>query len=241
MLFPHEANTFLAPTAKGRAEHVRFSNRPVGVKRFQTIHRHGVDVARGLVLLFGIGTRALPIWDSRTRRNNLCSGLAVLQTTESKRTFRTHLIHRPAGTSFHHAVELGISLLSDLMLSRLSCRYRGLFPGVHRNSAAVSPDAVQDARPADAPARRSLSSSRSAWRSSCCPRLEPRPLRHPHQHGVEPLRRASPASSRRRILISHRFGRSRRIGTWQVSSRPNTAHDRLGVHGKRAGTSTVAR
>ena len=33
-----------------------FSNRPVGVKRFQTIHRHGVGVTRGLVLLYGIGT-----------------------------------------------------------------------------------------------------------------------------------------------------------------------------------------
>src|SRR5271154_1009757 len=41
---------------------VRFSNRPFGVKRFQTIHHQSVDVARGLVLLFGIGTRALPPW-----------------------------------------------------------------------------------------------------------------------------------------------------------------------------------
>ena len=35
---------------------VGFSNRPFGVKRFQTIHRHGVGVTRGLVLLYGIGT-----------------------------------------------------------------------------------------------------------------------------------------------------------------------------------------
>jgi hypothetical protein len=40
---------------------VRFSNRPFGVKHFQTIHRCNVDVARGLVLLFGIGTKAL-VW-----------------------------------------------------------------------------------------------------------------------------------------------------------------------------------
>jgi len=59
---------------------VRFSNRPSGVKHFQAIHHHSVDVARGLVLLFGIGTRALPSWDSKTRRNNLWGGLAVLQT-----------------------------------------------------------------------------------------------------------------------------------------------------------------
>ena len=56
---------------------VRFSNRPVWVKRFQTIHRYGVDVAHGLVLLFGIGTKALPSWDSKTRWNNLIGGLAV--------------------------------------------------------------------------------------------------------------------------------------------------------------------
>src|SRR5713226_8720303 len=37
-----------------RNHDVRFSNRPFGVKRFQTIHHHSVDVARGLVLLFGI-------------------------------------------------------------------------------------------------------------------------------------------------------------------------------------------
>src|ERR1700674_4578057 len=40
---------------------VRFSNRPFGVKHFQTIHQCDVDVARGLVLLFGIGTKAL-VW-----------------------------------------------------------------------------------------------------------------------------------------------------------------------------------
>ena len=52
-------------------EDVRFSNRPVGVKHFQTIHRCGVDVTHGLALLYGIGTRALPSWDPRTGRNNL--------------------------------------------------------------------------------------------------------------------------------------------------------------------------
>ena len=59
---------------------VCFSNRPVGVKRFQAIRHCSVDVARGFLLLFGIGAEALPVWDSRTRRNNLWGGLAVLQT-----------------------------------------------------------------------------------------------------------------------------------------------------------------
>ncbi|MGA8693070.1 MAG: hypothetical protein WB689_04355, partial [Xanthobacteraceae bacterium] len=54
-----------------RDQDVCFSNRPGGVKRFQTIHDCGVDVTRGLVLLFGIGAKALPSWDSRTRWNDL--------------------------------------------------------------------------------------------------------------------------------------------------------------------------
>jgi hypothetical protein len=53
------------------AVNVRFSNRPFGVKHFQTIHLCGFDVARGLALLFGIGTKALPSWDSKMRWNNL--------------------------------------------------------------------------------------------------------------------------------------------------------------------------
>jgi hypothetical protein len=53
------------------SSHVRFSNRPSEVKRFQTIHLCNVDAAHGLVLLFGIGTKALPSWDSRTGWNNL--------------------------------------------------------------------------------------------------------------------------------------------------------------------------
>ena len=56
---------------------VRFSNRPFRVKHFQTIRRCSVDVAHGLALLFGIGTKALPSWDPRTRWNNLCRGLAI--------------------------------------------------------------------------------------------------------------------------------------------------------------------
>ena len=59
---------------------VRFSNRRFGVKRFQTIHQRNVEVAHGLVLLFGIGTKALPLWGSRTGWNNLYRGLAVNQT-----------------------------------------------------------------------------------------------------------------------------------------------------------------
>jgi hypothetical protein len=44
---------------------VRFSNRPFGVKHFQTVQHYGVDVAHGLVLLSGClvpVARSTPLW-----------------------------------------------------------------------------------------------------------------------------------------------------------------------------------
>ena len=46
--------------------YVRFSTRPVWVKRFQTIHCCSVDVARGLVLLSGIGSPAFCLFAAST-------------------------------------------------------------------------------------------------------------------------------------------------------------------------------
>ena len=85
---------------------VRFSNRPFGVKHFQAIHHDSVDVTHGLVLLFGIGTKALPSWDSKTRWNNLCHGLTVSLNGGSKRTCELTSSIVPRGTSFHRSVEL---------------------------------------------------------------------------------------------------------------------------------------
>jgi len=77
----------------------RFSNRPVEVKHFQAIHHCSVNVAHGLALLFGIGTKAVPSWDPRTRRNNLLVGLTV-EERQVQAEVRTHLIHRPARDIF---------------------------------------------------------------------------------------------------------------------------------------------
>ena len=78
----------------------RFSNRPFRVKHFQTIRRCSVDVSHGLVLLFGIGIRALPSWDSRTRRNNLSDGLAVRRMAgPSDQTNSPH----PSSREGHHS------------------------------------------------------------------------------------------------------------------------------------------
>ena len=109
-----------------------FSNRPFGVKHFQTIHQCGVDVARGLVLLFGIGTRALPSWDPRTRRNNLLDDLAVSVTAgPSGHTNSPH----PSSRKGHLSTARWSSsfLLSGLILNGFHAAAAAC-SRVHRNS-----------------------------------------------------------------------------------------------------------
>src|SRR6478672_7682912 len=113
--------------------HVRFSNRPFGVKRSQTIHHHSVDVARGLVLLFGIGTKALPSGDSRTGWNNLSGGLTVNRTTgPSGHTNSPH----PSSREGHLPTARWNSsfLLSGLILNGFHAAAAAACSRVHRNS-----------------------------------------------------------------------------------------------------------
>src|SRR5262245_14533553 len=112
--------------------HVRFSNRPFGVKRFQTIHHCSVDVARGLVLLFGIGAEALPSWDSKTRWNNLRGGLAVKLTVgPSGHAISPH----PSSREGHHSTARWSSsfLLLPLILHGFHAASEA-WSRVHRNS-----------------------------------------------------------------------------------------------------------
>src|SRR5665213_4367687 len=106
-----------------------FSNRPFGVKRFQTIH-HSVDVAHGLALLFGISTKALPAWDSRTRWNNLLSGLAVgLNGGPRDLTNSPH----PSSREGHHSTAGWSS--SVLLLRLILCSFHAAASSrLHRNS-----------------------------------------------------------------------------------------------------------
>jgi hypothetical protein len=90
---------------------VRFSNRPFRVKRFQAIHHSGVNVARGLSLLFGLGTKALPSWDSKTRWNNLLGDLAVNVTAGS--SGHTNSPH-PSSREGHHS-----TVWADFRFSRI--------------------------------------------------------------------------------------------------------------------------
>jgi hypothetical protein len=107
--FWHKADVRRSPA------NVCFSNRPFGVKHFQTIHRCSVDVAHGLVLLFGIGTKALPSWDSKTRWNDLLVGLAVKRTVGPSRHANSP---HPSSREGHRSTTQWSSsfLLSDLIL-----------------------------------------------------------------------------------------------------------------------------
>jgi len=82
------------------------------------------------VLLFGLGTKALPSWDSKTRWNNLMGDLAVnVMAGSSGLTISPH----PSSREGHHSTAGWISgfLLSDLILSGSHAAATSL---VHRNS-----------------------------------------------------------------------------------------------------------
>ena len=118
---------------------VRFSNRPLGVKHFQTIHHTSVEVAHGLALLFGIGTKAVPSWDPKTRWNNLSHGLTVRVMAGSKRTCELTSSIVPRGTSFHRSVELEFPPIGFDPASSCCCGFSG-----PPELGAVNPYAVQD-------------------------------------------------------------------------------------------------
>src|SRR6266699_6991539 len=102
---------------------VGFSNRPFRVKRFQTIHHYSVDVAHGLVLLFGIGTRGPSIMGQSI-------GRPCRQTNgRSKQTCELTSSIVPRGTSFHRSVDLECPSIG-LDAARFSCCCCVLFSGL---------------------------------------------------------------------------------------------------------------
>src|SRR5262249_36356696 len=86
---------------------------------------------RGAALLFGLGTKALPVWDSRMRRNNLTGGLTVRRTVgPSGPTISPHPSSRE-GTLFHRSVELRFSPIVCLIFDGFYAATTSL---VQRNS-----------------------------------------------------------------------------------------------------------
>ena len=75
---------------------VCFSNRPFEVKHFQTIRHCSVDVAHGLVLLFGIGTKGPSIMGFEDEAEQSFGRPCRQSNGRNQADIRTHLIHRPA-------------------------------------------------------------------------------------------------------------------------------------------------
>ena len=82
----------------------------LGSSAFRLSTNSSVDVAHGLSLLFGLGTKALPAWDSKTRWNNLWRALPSCDG-RFKRTYELTSSIVPRGTSFRRWAELDFLLL----------------------------------------------------------------------------------------------------------------------------------
>src|SRR6266550_2620590 len=91
--------------------YVRFSNRPFGVKRFQAIHHSSVDVAHGLALLFGLGTKGPSIMGYEDEVEQSFGRPCRQCDSRSKRTYELTSSIVPRGTSLHRWVELDFLLL----------------------------------------------------------------------------------------------------------------------------------
>ena len=163
-----------------RVVDVRFSNRPVWVKRFQAFHHHyGVDVAHGLALLFGIGTKALPLWGSKTRWNNLYRGLAVGWTADpSGHANSPH----PSSREGHHSTAGWSSSFLLLHLILHDC-HAAAVSRVQLNSVPSTQMRCMIT------ANRRASATIAFFISTMpgdlhCPGLEPGPIRRTHQHDL---------------------------------------------------------
>ena len=124
-----------------RSPNVRFSNRPFRVKHFQTIRRCSVDVAHGLVLLFGIGTKASSIMGFEDEVEQSLGRRCRQTDGRSKQTYELTSSIVPRGTSFHRWVEFEFPPIA-FDPARLSCCC-GFF-AVPPELSAVNPDAVHD-------------------------------------------------------------------------------------------------
>ena len=112
----------------------------LGSSAFRLSTNSSVDVARGLSLLFGHGTKALPSWDSKTRWNNLSVGLAIgLAPGPSGHTNSPH----PSSREGHHSTTWWSSSFLPVVIGFTSASCCCSFSGPSE-LGAISPDAVHD-------------------------------------------------------------------------------------------------
>jgi hypothetical protein len=110
--------------------HVRFSNRPSGSSTFRLSTNSGIDVAHGLALLFGLGTKGPSIMGFEDEVEQSFGRPCRQCDCRFKRTYELTSSIVPRGTSFHRWVELDF-LLSHLILHRSQAVAASL---VHRKS-----------------------------------------------------------------------------------------------------------
>src|SRR6266566_67714 len=91
-----------------------------GSSAFQTIHHYSVDVAHGLVLLFGIGTRGPSIMGFEDEVEQSIGRPCRQTNGRSKQTCELTSSIVPRGTSFHRPVELECPSIG-LDAARFSC------------------------------------------------------------------------------------------------------------------------
>jgi hypothetical protein len=132
-----------------------------GSSAYQTIYRCSVDVSRGLALLFGLGTKALPSWESKTRWNNLSGGLAVRRMAGPSDQTNSP---RPSSREGHHSTARWSSRFS--YRNRSCTALMPLRPSGSSGTRCRQPRCGAGSRPTDAPAPRSPFSSHAAWRSA---------------------------------------------------------------------------
>ena len=98
------------PQSRAHATDVRFSNRPFGVKHFQTVHRCSVDVTHGLARASLRNRHQGPSIMGFEDEVEQSFGRPCRQTNgRSKRTCELTSSIVPRGTSFHRWVELEVS------------------------------------------------------------------------------------------------------------------------------------
>jgi len=112
-------------------QHVCFSNRPFGVKRFQTIHHHVSMSLAGSC--FSSESAPAPFHHGIRRRGGTIFGRPCRQSNgRTKQTCELTSSIVPRGTSFHCSVDLGF-LLSALILNCFHAAATAC-SRVHRNS-----------------------------------------------------------------------------------------------------------
>ena len=123
--------------------------------RPSTLHYGSVDIAHGLALLFGIGTKALPAWGSRRKWNNLWDGLAGRLTPVGPSSPDRRCEHTAPAAQAVQSIDVGFRASGCFPWPRSEC-VSGHFP------PQTGSTPLNFSRP------HSLTAAKPSGRPSCC-------------------------------------------------------------------------